>query len=71
MIKTFIILFIIVFFIWFKTSKIHVDWKSLILPGFSKFDNDFGLFCYCGKQGKRKNVFGCSISNKTKEEKKL
>lgn len=22
--------------------------------GFQKFDNDFGLFCYCGKQGKGK-----------------
>ena len=49
-----LVFFIIIFLIWFSTQKIHVDLKSFIKKGFKKYDNDFGLFCYCGKQGKGK-----------------
>ena len=28
--------------------------SRFLKDGFQKFDNDFGLFCYCGKQGKGK-----------------
>lgn len=48
------ILIIILFLIWFSTQKIHIDWKSFLRKGFQKVDNEFGLFCYCGKQGKGK-----------------
>lgn len=68
MFKIFIILFIIIFLIWYKTSKIHIDWKSLILPGFSKYDNDFGLFCYCGKQGKGKTYSAIQFLIKQKQK---
>lgn len=52
----YIILFILLFLL-FKcifVLKIHIDLKSLFKRGFKKYDNDFGLFCYCGKQGKGK-----------------
>lgn len=35
-------------------DKIHVDAKSFFRKGFAKLDNAFGLYCYCGKQGKGK-----------------
>lgn len=52
--KIFFIIFFIIFLIWFSKQKIHIDWKSFFRKGFQKYDNDFGLFCYCGKQGKGK-----------------
>lgn len=52
--KILFLFFLIIFLIWFKSLKIHVDLKSFFRKGFKKFDNDFGLFCYCGKQGKGK-----------------
>lgn len=47
-----IIFFIIIFNIYQK--KIHIDFKSFFKKGFKKIDNQFGLFCYTGKQGKGK-----------------
>lgn len=34
--------------------KLSIDWKTLYRKGFKKIDNAFGLFAYCGKQGKGK-----------------
>lgn len=51
------IFIIFILFIFIKTvfiDKIHLDWKSFFRKGFQKKDNKFGLFCYCGKQGKGK-----------------
>lgn len=49
------LLLIPIFFIFFIfNNKIHVDFKSFFKRGFKKIDNDFGLFCYTGKQGKGK-----------------
>ena len=31
-----------------------IDFKSFVKKGFCKNDNDFGLYCYTGKQGKGK-----------------
>lgn len=50
----FIALFLIIFYKIFIDMKLHIDLKSLFKRGFKKYDNDFGLFCYCGKQGKGK-----------------
>ena len=35
-------------------NHIQIDFKSLLKKGFPKKDNDFGLYCYTGKQGKGK-----------------
>lgn len=53
--KFLIIIFIfLIYFYIHSYLKIHVDLKSFFRKGFKKYDNDFGLFCYCGKQGKGK-----------------
>lgn len=47
-----IILFIFTFFIiTLSRLKLHIDWKSLFKQGFSKKDNNFGLYTYTGHQG--------------------
>lgn len=49
------LLLIPIFFVFFIfNNKIHIDFKSFFKRGFKKIDNDFGLFCYTGKQGKGK-----------------
>ena len=35
-------------------NHMTIDFKSFIKKGFIKNDNDFGLYCYTGKQGKGK-----------------
>lgn len=51
----FIIIFIIIFLMYLKfTLKLSIDLKSFIRKGFKKIDNQFGCFCYCGKQGRGK-----------------
>ena len=41
-----------------KSNNISVDFKSFFKKGFKKLDNQFGLFCYTGKQGKGK-TYSC------------
>ena len=49
-----LIMFIIYFFLLIFRFKIHFDWKSLFKAGFSKKDDKFGLYTYCGAQGEGK-----------------
>lgn len=50
-----LLLFLIIVVYYCKfVIKLSIDWKSLTRKGFQKIDNAFGLFCYCGKQGKGK-----------------
>lgn len=54
-----LLIFCIVFFIlylifYLNTNAIHIDFKSFFRKGFQKVDNQFGLYCYTGKQGKGK-----------------
>ena len=64
----FIFLFIFLLF-WWSQQKIHVDLKSFFRKGFKKYDNDFGLFCYCGKQGKGKTYSAIKFLIERKLEK--
>lgn len=50
----FFIFIIIYFILWLKMNSIHVDFKTFFRKGFQKIDNEFGLYCYTGKQGKGK-----------------
>lgn len=53
------IVFILIYIIFYlKSNSIHLDIKSFFRKGFKKIDNQFGLFCYCGKQGKGK-TYSC------------
>lgn len=66
----YLLLFIPVFLLsYIFTNKIHVDWKSFFKRGFSKVDNDFGLFCYTGKQGKGKTYSAIDFLIDRKKEK--
>lgn len=56
----FCIFFIILFvFLWFKNNNVHLDIKSFFKKGFTKIDSEFGLYCFCGKQGKGKTFSSC------------
>lgn len=35
-------------------NHVHIDWKSLFKAGFSKKDDKFGLYTFCGSQGEGK-----------------
>ena len=47
------IIFILLLIAFFISNRIHIDWRSLFKRGFSKKDENFGLYCYTGKQRKR------------------
>ena len=49
-----IILILIGIFYIKGVMKLSIDWKTFFRKGFQKIDNQFGLFCYCGKQGRGK-----------------
>ena len=51
----FCIVFLILYFIFIiKSNNMYIDIKSFFYKGFKKIDNEFGLYCFCGKQGKGK-----------------
>lgn len=50
--KYLIIIFILILIFYLKFNlRLSVDLKTFLRKGFKKIDNQFGLFCYCGKQG--------------------
>lgn len=51
MIKLSFLVIIILFCYCRFVLHLSIDWKTLVRKGFQKIDNQFGLFCYCGKQG--------------------
>lgn len=67
----FILLGLLIFFLYqfIFVYKIHIDLKSLFRRGFKKYDNSFGLFCYCGKQGKGKTYSAIKFLIERKLEK--
>lgn len=50
----FIVCFIFYLIFYLSVNSIHIDFKSFFRKGFKKVDNQFGLYCYTGKQGKGK-----------------
>lgn len=56
MIKLFIFIFVIILFIRFRHTKIK--WKTFFKKGFAPKRGKFGVYCYCGKQGKGK-TYSC------------
>ena len=47
-----VLVFTLIYYIF--SNHLTIDFKSLFYKGFAKTDNDFGLYCYTGKQGKGK-----------------
>ena len=54
MIKLIIIIIIFTLIYYCYSQHLHINFKSFLKKGFKKFDNDFGLYCFTGKQGKGK-----------------
>lgn len=50
--KILIITFLIVFIVYFR--KVKIKWKTFFHKGFYKSVKPYGVYCYCGKQGKGK-----------------
>lgn len=50
------IMIIISFIYYIKANNLKIDFKSFFRKGFRKVDNDFGLYCYTGKQRERKDL---------------
>ena len=50
------ILFSFIFFVFYLkfVRKVKFKWKTFFKKGFSPTRNKFGVYCYCGKQGKGK-----------------
>lgn len=72
-----IVLVLLIFYCW--SNKIHIKWKTFFKKGFKPVRGNFGIYCYCGKQGKgktyslveylqdnkEKNLVFCNIKNIT------
>ncbi len=48
---TFVIIFIILIIIFCFVYKIKIKWRTFLKKGFTPVRGDFGVYCYCGKQG--------------------
>ena len=66
--------FFIIIVVLFVAICIHngvsIDFKSFFRRGFKKIDNDFGLYCYTGKQGKGKTYTCVNFLNNYMQSKK-
>ena len=49
----FVVVFILLI-IWCVSNKIKIKWKTFLKRGFKPVRGNFGIYCYCGKQGKGK-----------------
>ena len=66
--------FFIIIVVLFVAICIHngvsIYFKSFFRRGFKKIDNDFGLYCYTGKQGKGKTYTCVNFLNNYMQSKK-
>ncbi len=61
-----LIVFIIILFV---NRKLRIKWKTFLKRGFSPTRGKFGIYCYCGKQGKGKTYSAVEylLNNKNKK----
>lgn len=66
----YIIVIIIVIAILCIVNKVKIKWKTFLKKGFLPVRGDFGVYCYCGKQGTGKtySVVEYLLDNKDKIE---
>ena len=50
----FMLILIAIVFLLFKLRKVKVKWRTFFRKGFRAVRGKFGVYCYCGKQGKGK-----------------
>lgn len=68
MIKFIIILVIVIAIIYCINNKIRIKWRTFFKRGFAPKRGNFGIYCYCGKQGSGKtySVVEYLLENKDK-----
>lgn len=54
-------------FIWFLKNKIRIKFKTFFKKGFNVNRGVFGVYCYCGKQGKGKTYSCVEFINNNRE----
>ena len=70
--KTIVILILFLIFVILKKLKIHINWKSFLKKGFKKEVDEYGVYCFCGKQGTGKTYSAISfIMNKIEPSQKI
>lgn len=69
MLKLFGIIILIVIFMFFINNKIRIKWKTFFKKGFKPSRNKFGIYCYCGKQGKGKTYSAVEFLLENKDKK--
>lgn len=64
-----IFLFIFCLIVFFISNKIIIDFKSLFRKGLNAYKGKYGVYCYCGKQGRGKtfSVVKFLLNNKDKD----
>lgn len=62
----FVIIFVVIFIVLCFVYKIKIKWRTFLQRGFLPVRGDFGVYCYCGKQGTGKtySVVEYLIDNK-------
>lgn len=64
MILLFLLIIILLFTSFIITHHVHLDLKSFFKEGFSKKDDKFGLYTFCGSQGEGKTFSSVRMSLK-------
>lgn len=57
MILLILFIFIVVALIYIIKNKIVIRIDTFFRKGFSKHDDNYGIYCFAGKQGDRQNIF--------------
>lgn len=57
------IIFIVIIVILIKFRKTKIKWKTFLKKGFAPKRGKFGVYCYCGKQGKGKTYSAVEFIN--------
>lgn len=67
--KFILIILILIVIIFFINNKIRIKFKTFIKKGFAPKRGKFGVYCYCGKQGRGKtySVVEYLLANKDKK----
>ena len=64
-----IIFIIFLFVIIFALRKVKIKWKTFFHRGFKKETKPYGVYCYCGKQGKGKTYSVIEFLSNNKDKK--
>lgn len=69
--KILLIILVIIFvllILYCITHKVKIKWKTFLKKGFRPVRGNFGVYCYCGKQGKGKTYSLVEYLNDNKED---